>query len=320
MNIIGNKVFASLAGGWLLVFALSGYSQQTNPDFELGVRKYHQSDWDGAITNFSKSIEATFDLYNSYSYRAYAKAMKGDSNGAIADCNQVIRFNRNFSGAYFWRARIELMLTNSEQAFADFQMGMKLNSKDRPEDLSLDIYHAYRTIASRQFNAGNLETAMTDINRAILACSTNWSGYIKRAYWKLLGGRYGSAIADANVAIKHFPEESFPFEIRAWARYELNDVTGADADCKEAVKIFALKRSKTGTKEALANLEFETLTIMGLQDYINGDFEHATQKWSVWLDGVDEILKKDGSPHTLSPVTRSYFQKWQQKARAKWKE
>lgn len=297
--------------------ATAGHGQQTNQDFELGMQKYHQSDWDGAITNFSKTIESSFDLYNSYSYRAYARAMKRDSNGAIADCNQVIRLNPTCSCGYYWRSRVQMQLTNFEGALADFEIGLRLNPKDRPTDLAEDLLQIIKRGARGKFIAGDTGAAITNLNLAIHVCPTNWSSYLERSYWKLLQGNYGGAIADSYVSIKHYPEQAFPFEIRAWARYELNDVSGATEDCKQALKIYDEKRSKEGDAKKLAELDLESALDAGLQDYINGDFADAAKKWESWLNGVESFLPLG---QKIAPATRSYFQKWLNKAQAQLKE
>ena len=314
MRIIGTTIFPVWLGYLFFSFTLSIHGQQTNLDFELGKNNYHESDWGGAITNFSKTIELGYNLYDSYSYRAYSLAMRGSSNAAIADCNQVIKLNPADSRGYYWRSRVELALTNLDGALADFEIGRKLYSKGRPEDLAQALSGKLRSFASGKFNAGDLSGGITSLNQAINVYPTNWSAYLTRGYWKLLDGSSSAAIADAYIAIKHFPDQAFSYEIRAWARCELNDLFGATEDCRQALKIYDKRRSKLTDAKALAELEMESSLAAGLQAYINDDYAGAVERWSVFVNEAEKNLV----PNKKIPlVAEKYFQKWLDKAQEK---
>jgi len=308
MRILGKRVSVILSGGLLLVTAVLGRSQQTNADFELGKQKYEKSDWPGAIMAFSKSIDGGFDLYNSYSYRAWSKAMVGDSNGAVADCNEVIKLDPNFAGGYYWRSRVETELTNYFDAARDFEIGLKLNPKTRPADIALRLSFYFDRLGWKKVYADDVSGALVDMDRGIYICPTNGSIYGYRGYLKLLRGSFGGAIADACVSIKYSPKTPYAYQIRALARYELHDTAGAKEDCAEALKIYA----KLQTEDVVKNLKDrywteQSLLIGGLQNYINGDFQTAADQWSAWLETQEKT-------DTLS---RAYFKKWIERAKSK---
>jgi tetratricopeptide (TPR) repeat protein len=287
--------------------ALAASAQQTNQDFTSGMASYDRSDWDGAITNFTKSIEATFNLNDSYSYRAYAKAKKGDSDGAIADCNEVIKLNSDCSCGYYWRSRVELELTNYDAALHDFKIGIKLGPKDRPADLADRLSFRCLSFAMEKYEAGDLDGAITNLNEAIYIAPTNPDPYELRGWLKVLQNHCDSAIADEYYAIKYDPKYPGNYEIRAWARYERGDVSGAMKDCKKALEIYAQYYAGGKDKE---RLDRASLNMEGLQSFINGDFEKASQQWT-------RRLKEKTN---MSSIDKAYFQKWIKKAQAKLQE
>ena len=60
-------------------------------------------DFDGAIADYTKSIELKPSSANTFLNRSSAKQMKGDLDGAIKDCDAAIRIRPHFSSAYLVR-------------------------------------------------------------------------------------------------------------------------------------------------------------------------------------------------------------------------
>src|ERR1700744_5821607 len=111
--------------GWALlpiIMLLCGRAGAQYLDYSAGVVAYNQTNWDAAITNFSKSIDAGYNVYASYCDRAFAEASMGQSNAAMADCEQAIGLS---PAAYFWRPGVEMKLNNLPAAVADYETGMR---------------------------------------------------------------------------------------------------------------------------------------------------------------------------------------------------
>ncbi len=303
---------------WILLICLLVFpcaAQQPPAEiFKQATVQFQQSDWDGAITNFTKTIDAGFSPCDSYAHRAYALAKKGDSNQAIADCSQVIKFNPNYAPGYYWRSRLELMLTNQDAALIDFVTGLRLNPKDQPTDLAQDLAFGCRHLAWANFRAGDLNPALTNINRAIRIVSTNGGFYKIRGWIKLLQGQYGSAIADESLAIKYNPASLLGYEIRAFARFELHEASGASEDCQKALENIA-QIAKDGKD---VDDELDSLLMKGLQNYIHGDFKTAVVQWSQAQDKNDKIVAAKEYPG-LPLAAKAYLQQWLEKARVKLK-
>lgn len=301
----------SIFGAMVVCLLALRCAGQQSPEeiFKLAKGQYNQSDWNGAITNFTKTIEARFDLYNSYSYRAYALAQKGDSNGAIADCNQVIKLNPNCSCGYYWRSRVEYELTNFDGAIADFETGLRLDAKDRPTDLATDLSVECQNRAWQKLNMGDLSAAMTNYNEAIRIAPTNRFPYELRGLLKVTQKHFDSAIADAYQAIRFSGANSdaFAYEVRAWARYGRGDVSGAAEDCRKVAEIDSKARAKHPS--SLPSEESEWRTTAGLLAFINGDFEQSVEKWNKFEEADINT--------NMPPALRDFLQSWIEEAKAK---
>lgn len=294
----------------LLVLGFTSTVWSANQDFDAGLVDYNRSDWDEAITIFSKSIAAGFDLSDSYSYRAFSEAEKGQSNAAITDCNEVIKLNVNNAGGYYWRSRVELILTNEEAALENFEIGVRLGRESRPGDLALDLSVAYANRAAHEFREGNLNASVTNWNLAIYIAPTNASFYELRGWMRELKGDSGGAMADAYVAIKYKPNDPLAYLTRAFARDESNDTSGALEDCDKVLEIYDKLREGIKEPKKLADLELDPWIVEGLQNFINGDYGKAIQLWTDALENFQEP----------PPPVKIYLQKWIEKARSKLKE
>ncbi len=264
---------------------------------------YHRSDWDGAITNFTKAIESSYKPYESYGNRAYAKAMKGNSDGAMSDCNQQIMLAPKFSGAYFWRSRVELELTNVDTALHDFEIGIKIDPKARPADLAGKLSSRCQNRAFKKYRSGDLDGAITNLNEAIYITPTNSNPYAFRGWLKLMQNHVDGAISDAFFAIKYNPKNLFAYDVQAWARYEREDVSGAVEDCMKVTEIWVQFRAQNPNLP----LESEDYTTSGLLCFINGDFGKAIENWN----------RFQNSNTNLPPSMRQFLQTWIEKAQAK---
>jgi tetratricopeptide (TPR) repeat protein len=292
---------------------LSGFvahAESTNVDYALGVQQYQKSDWEGAITNFSKSIQAGYDLYDSYSYRAYSRAELGDKYGAVEDCNKIIKLYPGAAG-FYWCAQIELVVTNYDAAMADFEVGLRIDSKYAPEDLAIELSSICYARGMRNMYTNALESAVTNLSHAIYIMPTNGMAYAQRGFLKILKSRFESAIEDEYLAIKFEPRTAYGYQMRAFARCETEDKSGALEDCKTALSLYAKQELRWQTnnvgKEVPKELKNVSLLVQGLQNYIGGNYETAAALWRQLLDGEDE----------LPEPWKAYIEKWIERAKAK---
>lgn len=298
----------------VVVFRCPGQEVATEA-YKLAIAQYHHSDWDGAITHFSEAIAAGVELSDSYSYRAYAFARKGESNAAMADCAQLQQLLPNAASTFYWRSRVELALTNHEAALFDYMRGRQLNAAAKPLDLTWDLAHHCSHSASVQLRAGDLNQAMTNINRAIVLIPTNGLYYEKRAQIRLLQGQYNSAITNVSLGLKYDPNGLVGYEVSAFARMELNDPDGARDDCEKGLANYAKQISQFANLGDRLSYQLDSFWLQGLQSYIHGDYDTAAKRWTDLVEQHKAMnwLFQDWDP----PVGwQKYLQKWTDKARA----
>ena len=299
-----------------MILALTVAAQPVNPDYTTGVQDYHRSDWDGAISNFTKSITANYDLYNSYSYRAYALAVKGDTNGALADCTRLIALEPRCACVYFWRSRVELKFTNGsgrDTALRDYEIGLRMDPVTRPADVAGVLSAIWCQKGLKKYIAGQLDASILDLSEAILIDPIHPSTYSLRGFVKLLQGQFDKAINDALIALKYNPKYTEAYVTLAWARFERGDVTGAMEACTKAQKI-----ASAFTNDDLGELNYqqgELKISAGLLNFINGDFTKAADDWGTSIKLID-----GASGGHMPPLFRAFLQSWIEKARAKQRE
>ena len=300
-----------VVAGWIFLTA-AGILIAGNPDFDLGWQQYQDNDWAGAVTNFSKSIVATNDLYDSYCYRAYARAQLNDSNGAIADCSEVIKLDA--TSGYYWRASVEELMTNIDGALADYQAGMKTNPAGKPEKLVSDLCADLTTEAYKKFGTGDVPGALTNVELVISLSPTNrqWALYFC-GYLEMRLGQYDSAVTNENLVLKYWPDDLFAMSARAWARYGLNDIPGATADSQQVIgTIHSAMPVQTdpelGDPVKSDPVRYPILLEMeGLQSLIKGDYQQAYTAWTDFLS--------TNSP--MSAADKEYYQGWIERAKGR---
>lgn len=295
-----------------LVFFLFGMltwtaeAQSVNPDYQAGLTNYDKRDWDGAISNFTKAIQANDDLYDCYSYRSYSLAEKGDASGARADCRQIVTLEPTWAGSYYWCSRVEVVCTNYEVALQDFEIGLRIDPKNRPNDLGWSLIGHYMDSSFKEEKIGKLDVALSEINKALDLNLTNSGAYTARAWLRVLEGHFDGAISDVDIAIKYDPQNPFSYEILAWARYGRGDVSGAVEAIKKGIGAWQnLSAIRPDEREMTTD---ELLLLNGLLCFINDDFKGAADDWEKHLDKNGKIMPQ--------PV-RTFLQSWIDKAKAR---
>ena len=279
MNFAARNAFCFL-GFLLLLVTQPGRGQITNIDFSLGRAKYHESNWAGAITNFSAAIEAAYDLWNSYSYRAYARSKIGDTSGALADCAEAIKLNPTFSGGHFWRARIFLNLTNYDAALANFSAGMRLGPQNCPADLATEISGGFSARSMRCLKAGDIAGVISNLNVKVFLTPTNSNEYAFRSMMKLFQHNFGPALVDVETALRHNQDDYLAHVIRAWVRLEFDDASGSAEDCRQTLAF--MEQHQTNSRPEI--WQADKLMNEGLLALTKGEKQEASEKFKQSMD------------------------------------
>ena len=261
---------------------------------------YHDSDWSGAITNFTKCLESSFNVPEACRYRAYAWAKIGDGRNARTDCQRLIHLAPGQSGSYYWAAQVEYALADYDAAVVDFEMGQRLGSRDCPADLADNLALHCAGRAYDRYAAGELPGALKGLDEALQLSPTNAALYSLRGWVKFYAHDIDGAIAD-NERTFHY-QYSFPdiYTLRAWLRLDRGDISGAKTDARQAVELWPKYQAPVAARSP------ETMA-GGLLAYLNGEDAKAIEQWNQLL-----ALNSD-----LPQPVRAFLQNWIAKAKAR---
>ena len=290
-----------LPGLLALLLALTGCRPATPAEsFQRGMDCYHDSDWSGAIANFTRCLESSFRVPDASRYRAYAWAKTGDGRNARADCQRLISLAPGKSGSYYWAAQVEYALADYDAAVVEFEMGQRIGSRDCPLELADNLALHCAGRAYDRYAAGQLPGALKGLDEALQLSPTNAAIYSLRGWVRFYANDIGGAIAD-NERTFHY-QYPFPdiYTLRAWLRLERGDLAGAKTDARQAVELWPKYQAPVAARlpETMAG---------GLLAYLNGENAKATEQWNQLL-----TLNSD-----LPQPVRFFLQSWLNKAKAK---
>lgn len=139
--------------------ALTLNSKIESPIYFSLARSYHEkSEYDKAITEYTRVIEIEPEFTDIYLYRGSAYFDKGDYNHAIADFTEAIRRNPQSIDAYNGRGVAYRNKGDYDHAFADYNEAIRLDSKDS---------EAYNNRAYALFKLGRLTEALVAAQKSI---------------------------------------------------------------------------------------------------------------------------------------------------------
>ncbi|MDF2438841.1 MAG: hypothetical protein K0Q95_3217 [Bacteroidota bacterium] len=112
-----------------LVFKTGVFGLSKTP-LEIGYAKEQAGDYEGAILEYDKAINAKNGDKKLYNQRGHAKGMLKDYQGAQADCSIAIKLDPNYGPAYYNRASAKYFLNDNEGACEDFYKAQSLGVKE----------------------------------------------------------------------------------------------------------------------------------------------------------------------------------------------
>ena len=86
-------------------------------------------DWDGAIQEYTRAIEADPTFVKAYFNRGTDKHIKDDFHGADADYTKVIELNPKGVDAYMSRGTVRIFTKNLDGAAEDFTKAIELDPR-----------------------------------------------------------------------------------------------------------------------------------------------------------------------------------------------
>ena len=161
--------------------------------YSRGWTKFRLKDYEGAIADYDKAIDATPDYAEAYYERGFAKNHIKDYFGAYNDFDKVIKLDSDDCDAYNGRAFSKIQLFNYEGALLDFNKSIELN----PE---YDI--SYYERAAVKINFLDFQGAIDDYSKAIELNPKYGDAYFGRGLVKELLEDLVGACEDYHKAVE----------------------------------------------------------------------------------------------------------------------
>jgi tetratricopeptide (TPR) repeat protein len=175
-----------------------------NPNVYIGYwmrgnLKRTQSDFQGALQDYSKAIKLDPFSDDSYYNRGNIYDRLGDPKSAIPDYNQAIKLNPKLADSYNNRGWAYFETGDSIAALTDIDKAISINPR---------YVQAYNNRGWIKFKAGNAKEALPDFEKAIEIQPEFLTAYYNRALVKIELKDYDGAIADYSFLSKRRPKDS----------------------------------------------------------------------------------------------------------------
>jgi lipoprotein NlpI len=265
--------------------------------FTSAQAKQAKGDLDGAIADYSRSIELAPKNPYAYYSRGNAKGAEGDLDGAIADYSRALELDPKNVYAYNNRGLTKQSKGDVDGAIADYNRTLELDPKNA---------YAYNNRGLAKDAKGDYDGAIADCNRAIELDSKYAKSYRNRGVAKEAKGDVDGAIADYNRAIEFDPKYADAYNNRASARQAKGDPDSAIADYNRVIELVP-KYADAYNNRGLANALLRNWAD-ALADYRRFcELSESGQDYprlSIWL-----IRARLGETEAASKELSTYFDK-----------
>ena len=197
------------------------------PYFYRSVAKISLEDYQGAEQDAGMAIERNPFIVDAYQVRGVSRQNLGNFARAVEDYDAGLNLMPEDKNLLFNRAVCETALRNYDEAQQTFD---RLLTLDRRHD------RAYIGLAQMNLARKDTTAALDNLNRGIALSKNNASAYVMRAEIASRSQHdFESALADMDSAILLEPHYAGYFINRAYMKYNLDDYFGAMADYDYAI-------------------------------------------------------------------------------------
>ena len=235
-----------------------------------GDLKHKKGDWDGAISDYSKAILLNPKYTDAYIARAESKPV--DFDAQISDYSKAISFNPNDASIYFKRGYSKLLLEDYNGALSDYNKALEIEpnntkfifEKSRVKRNLMDINGSINDINKvieldslyedvyfmrgiYKFSLNDIEGANVDFEKHIKASTNPIYEYNRIGECRWYVKDFKTAIIYFTKSIDLY-EKLYSNELdtasvastsylgRAFSRYKLNDIKGANSDFEKFIE------------------------------------------------------------------------------------
>jgi tetratricopeptide (TPR) repeat protein len=204
-------------------------SQPTAGDFfVVALGKYQESDYQGAVDNYSKAIKVKAKFSEAYVNRGLVKAELGDTKGSLADQNAAFDIDPNQPAVYVNRGVLMYQAGNLAGAIGEYTQALKFDQSD-------PLVYFDRAIAYADSN--KLNEAIADYSQAINYFPKFMVAYYNRGNAKSRLNQYVDAIKDYSQVLQLSPNYIQALNNRGNALLKTGDNMAALADYSQAIAI-----------------------------------------------------------------------------------
>lgn len=197
------------------------------PYFYRSVAKISLEDYQGAEQDAGLAIERNPFIVDAYQVRGVSRQNLGDFKGAVEDYDAGLNLMPEDKNLLLNRAVCQTALKNYDEAQESFERLLRF---DRRND------RAYIGLAQMNLARKDTAAALDNLNRGIALSKKNASAYVMRAEIATRSQHdFESALADMDSAILLEPHYAGYFINRAYMKYNLDDYFGAMADYDYAI-------------------------------------------------------------------------------------
>jgi tetratricopeptide (TPR) repeat protein len=200
-------------------------------------------DYAAAIADFSRFLQLSPNNHLAYFYRGYIRAEREDYQNALADYNRAIQLDFNFDPAYINRGVARAKLGDIQNALADYDRAIQLN----PE--AATAYYNRGLVYGRDL--GDYQKALVDFSQAIELTPEDAEVYVDRGNVYTLLKKTRSAIDDYTQAISINPQHAQAHYNRGIAYSQENEPEKALADLQRAATLFQARGDDANYQRAL---------------------------------------------------------------------
>lgn len=202
-----------------------------NPYFQKGIMADKSGDFEGAIKEYNKTIEAKPTI-EAYINRATARYKEGDFKGAVADYNLAIKLNSDdvekVASAWYSKGLTRIKLNDFEAAMKDFDKSIELNP---------NFSKAYANRGILRGKVRNIAGALSDFDKAIELDPTYAKVYNDRGIARITSGNNAGAMHDFTKAIELIPQYSQAYYMRGILNFQLGNKENACEDLKKSAEL-----------------------------------------------------------------------------------
>ena len=263
-----------VASGLIISKPKSNHEEAENY-YESGLKKQKLEDYQGAIADFTKSIQLKPDSGKFYySSRGIAKQELKDYQGAVTDFTEAIRIDPFYAYFYYNRGRAKEGMKDYQSAMNDYKEAIRLDTPDTDsyklteslkknltphnrainEDILDHIsIRAYKRCAEIKLELEDYQGAIADYNEVIRLNPTSPSTHTSRGEAKILSGALQGGLSDLRIGVKLYQQiglrgaslriqnrieayRAYEFILRGDEKKEQKDYKGAIVDYNEAIR------------------------------------------------------------------------------------